>query len=69
MNSSRKTAIIAEGIALYAVVQDMPCSQISGSVAQEKWDAWCRAHPTQYAEFVKKEQYRLFDQVNAFLMV
>lgn len=61
MNTSEKTAIIAEGIAAYAKVQDG-----QGTEALLRWDKWKERYP-QFADFVKKEQFDLFDRVNATL--
>ena len=65
MNTSRKTAIIADGIAKYAAVMDLPGSAwVSDTPEGIAWFEWEMAYP-QWVEFVKREQSELFDRINA----
>lgn len=66
MNNSRRTTIIAQGIALWAVVMDQPTSPMNQEqIENEKaWLVWENDNP-QFVEFVKREQFNLFDRVNA----
>lgn len=63
-NASHKTMIIAQGISLWADCQDMPGDKLAGSWPDRKWKDWANRFP-QYVEFVKAEQFALFDRVNA----
>jgi hypothetical protein len=64
MNCSERTTIIAEGIYLFARVMN---ESLDGPIMTEPtkaWHAWVEKHPS-YADFVRREQARLFDRVNA----
>lgn len=65
-NASRKTVIIAEGMLLYARVQDEPACSL-GTPAMKAWYEWCESHTAAYQDFVRNEQFKLFDRVNAYL--
>lgn len=62
MNNSRRTAIIARGIGLWAQVQDQPADSYND--AHKDWRRWENHYP-EFVEFVKAEQFALFDRVNA----
>lgn len=66
INTSEKTRIIADGIALWSRVQDL--SAIDGTLlansVRADWQRWCAVNP-QWVEFVEREQFALFDRVNA----
>lgn len=64
MNNSRRTKIIAEGVALWAAVQDMPGNEVRGSKPLKAWEEWRATFP-EFVEFVEQEQFALFDRVNA----
>lgn len=66
MQASRTTAIIAQGVALWADLQDMPQARwaMEESSPGKKWAEWERRYP-QFVDFVKAEQFSLFDRVNA----
>jgi hypothetical protein len=64
MNTSRKTRIIAEGIALWAFAQDNTEFNSETAPLYDKWMEWQANYPI-YVEFVKAEQFRLFDLINA----
>jgi hypothetical protein len=68
MNASQKTTIIARGIARFAAVQDLAPSDArpEAKAIRNHWFVWCDAHP-QWVEFVEREQFYLFDRVNAKL--
>jgi hypothetical protein len=68
MNASEKTRNVAEGIARFARVQDLAPSDATpvAKAIRLKWQEWCDAHP-QWVEFVEREQFYLFDRVNAKL--
>ena len=68
MNSSAKTRIIAQGIAVYSAYQDLPYNKIEGSDEEREWLKWQQRWP-QYVTFVQVEQWDLFDRVNIKLMV
>ncbi len=67
MNSSRKTTIIAEGIFLWAQVQNLKGDDDSDSALafRRGWELFEQAYPHEVIEFVQKEQFNLFDRVNA----
>jgi hypothetical protein len=63
INTSKRTVIVARGIYLWAQIQDYP----EGAAPQGLYDTWneyYRAHPLE-ADMATKEQYDLFDRVNA----
>lgn len=62
MNTSKLTEVIARGIYLYSVIQDMPGNMVEGSKAKQVWDDWCYLYP-QYVQYVKDEQSQLFDRL------
>lgn len=64
MNNSHRTTIIARGLALWAEVQDMPGDKVEGSWPARKFADWSNRYP-QFVDFVKAEQFALFDRVNA----
>lgn len=66
MNNSYRTRIIAQGIALYAVVMDNPAiaTTLSQRTSRDDWTVWQEDYP-QFVEFVKREQFALFDRINA----
>ena len=63
MNNSRRTAIIAEGIALYAAYADEQGTMAETSNARRRWKIW-QSHYPQLEAFVRNEQYKLFDLIN-----
>lgn len=65
MNNSDRTTIIAHGIHLWARVQNLTISENGPSHPFARaFSEWARAYPD-YVEFVKREQFALFDRVNA----
>lgn len=66
MNASRKTVIIARGIALYAAFQDQPAIALTTEEKEtaQAWEDWQLTWPL-YSRFVCDEQFALFDKVNA----
>lgn len=68
MTASRMTVVIAHGIYLYAQYQDMPGEAYHLNPAWRKvaedWRVWAEQNP-KLVTFVQKEQYDLFDRVNA----
>lgn len=64
VNTSERTTLIAKGILLYARVQNMPAAQVHGSEAQREWNSWREYHGPKMEDFVRKEQFDLFDRVN-----
>lgn len=62
MNNSRLTAVIAQGIFLWAVVQDLPGDMVEGSPEQKRWNEWANQYPV-YVPLVKREQTELFDRL------
>ena len=66
MNNSRRTKIIAQGIALYSALMDQTHAELStpGNEIYAAWEAWTIRHPT-FADFVRQEQFDFFDRVNA----
>lgn len=64
MNNSERTTIIARGICHWAERQNMTNATVEGSWPDRKWKEWAARYP-QFVEFVKAEQFRLFDRVNA----
>jgi hypothetical protein len=64
-NASRRTVIMAEGIVLYARVQDEPACPLD-TPAKRAWNEWCASHTQAYQDFVRNEQFKLFDRVNAY---
>lgn len=69
INTSRKTVIIAEGIALYAAYMDLSPTDLKPNSAsiRQAWLGWEATKPSAWVEFVKKEQYYLFDRVNGLV--
>ena len=63
MNTSQKTRLIAQGIYLWASVQDSPMDTKESPI-WKAWNAWMELNP-QWVDFVKMEQFDLFDRVNA----
>lgn len=63
MNTSNKTVHIAQGIYLYARLQDMAPVKVRGSEEEREWGLWCEKY-SYYRDFVTQEQYNLFDRVN-----
>lgn len=66
MNNSKRTCIIAQGIALYAAFQDQPVIAVTAEEREvcQHWEAWQRMYPM-FASFVRNEHFHLFDRVNA----
>ena len=66
MNNSQRTKIIAQGIAIYAAFQDQPAfaSTDEERKTAQIWEDWQRQYP-QFARFVCREHFDLFDRVNA----
>lgn len=62
MNTSKLTIIIAQGIYLYAHVQDLPGNLVKDSSEEKAWLAWCAMNP-KYVQYVKDEQSQLFDRL------
>lgn len=67
MNASDLTTRIAEGIALWARVQNLAPSDrsLQACEARDEWADWELGHSAKLIEFVKAEQFALFDRVNA----
>lgn len=65
MNASHRTRIIARGIYLYAVVQDMPAKYAHDSKEAGAWREWCNDNGPAMEDFVRQAQFNLFDSVNA----
>lgn len=63
MNTSQRTRIIAQGIALYAAYQDEPGVSPNHDVL-DAWEKWAQEYP-RYVKFVEREQFALFDRINA----
>lgn len=63
MNCSKKTKLIAEGMAKRAAFLDEPVNA-SGTVAEIEWSDWQRRYP-QWVIFVQEQHDKLFDLVNA----
>lgn len=62
MNTSKKTRIIADGIARYAAYQDSP--QTTSDTPEEiAWVEWQMAYPD-WVNLVRQEQFELFDRLN-----
>lgn len=66
MNSSAKTRIVAQGIALYAAYQDMPGNVAKESPEYAAWQAWEKQNP-QWSLLVREQQFKLFDAVNSLV--
>jgi len=66
MNNSRRTTIICNGICLWARVIDQPVLAQTDDERDnvENWEKWAETWPM-FVEFVKAEQFALFDRVNA----
>lgn len=62
MNASRMTKVVAEGIALWAAVQDLPGNKVQGSPELGAWLEWADRYPI-LIDRVKKEQSNLFDRI------
>ena len=64
-NCSQLTAVVAQGIALWAAVQDFsPADRsLAATDAREKWEGWAAAVP-HLVETAKAEQFALFDRLN-----
>jgi hypothetical protein len=62
MNTSRKTRVIADGIARYAAYQDTT-QKVSGTPEEIAWVEWQMAYP-QWVNMVRAEQRKLFDRLN-----
>jgi hypothetical protein len=66
MNSSQKTMILCEGLALLAKVQDLPANQLKGSSELEAWLDWqIKVNNPRWTRFVEAKQFALFDEINA----
>lgn len=63
INSSELTTVVAEGIFLWAKVQNAPASQVRGSLMEKDWKDFEESWP-EWVDLVKKEQFALFDKVN-----
>lgn len=65
MNNSRRTKIIAQGIAIFAAFKDQPyfASTDEEKKIAQMWEDWRRQYP-QFASFVCDEMFDLFDRVN-----
>ena len=64
MNTSRRTRIVADGLALWAAVQDLPGNAPDDNYDRRCWERWA-AENRAYVAFVKCEQDQLFNRVNA----
>lgn len=62
MDASRKTKIVAEGIALWAAYQDLPMSRQNGSPEEGAWLEWADRY-TPLTDIAQREQSRLFDLI------
>jgi hypothetical protein len=62
--TGHRTAVIAHGIAIWAECQNVAGDKLAGSWPDRKWKDWANRFP-QYVDFVKAEQFALFDRVNA----
>jgi hypothetical protein len=60
-----RTIMVAEGIYLYAQVQNLPVRELVGSEAARKWNEWSARYGQEMTDFVRNEQFNLFDRVNA----
>ena len=65
VSTSEMTTIVAKGILLYARVQNMSNSDAQHSGAYQEWGQWKTTYP-EWVEFVKKEQFDLFDRINNY---
>lgn len=64
MNTSRRTKIIAEGLALFAAFMDTIPKSLNEIAARQRWENW-QVHHSEYVSFIREEQTRLFDKINA----
>lgn len=62
VSTSEMTTIVAKGILLYARVQNMGRDNHNTAWVIE-WGQWETTYP-EWVEFVKKEQFDLFDRIN-----
>jgi hypothetical protein len=66
MNASLKTIVLSEGIALLSKVQNLPSSELKGSIELEQWLDWqVKVNNPRWTRFVERQQYHLFDLINA----
>lgn len=59
-NASYLATGLAEGIHLYAVVQNTPMRELKGSQQEKAWHDWCRKYPD-HVKQVQQLQYDLLD--------
>lgn len=64
MNNSRRTAIVAHGIALYAAHMDQPLND-KPTFTTQLWLEWISQNGPTLTAFVEREQFNLFDRLNA----
>jgi len=60
MNNSQRTKVIAEGIAIYAALQNTNLARKEMAA----WIKWCDYKTDKEIDFVKKAQFKLFDDCN-----
>lgn len=67
MNNSSRTRDMARGIYFWACLQDLPMAQAEdpNQIERKAWNDWARAHNQNEIAFVQREQFNLFDRVNA----
>ena len=61
MNNSHRTMIIAQGIAVYAALQNTNGARKETA----NWITWCQQRTDSEIAFVRQEQFNLFDRCNS----